>query len=180
MRLGNAVIALLLISIISKLTEGKSILEGVQNNYTTGLLTSPWLKKAMNHGPRPRPLAAGACRGHVERDYIHLQLECGVVETDVLMSLRICPFTWRCCRGFCVNVNGSPFNCGRCGNRCPWRVRCVYGMCGYAQPFPPHPFPGPPMPHPPFPFPPRPPKPWPPHPPTHPGEDQPPSIKKLN
>ncbi|KAH8494075.1 hypothetical protein H0E87_020732 [Populus deltoides] len=41
----------------------------------------------MNHDPRPRPQGAGACRGDVERDYIHLQLECGVVETIELMSL---------------------------------------------------------------------------------------------
>ncbi|CAB4278031.1 unnamed protein product [Prunus armeniaca] len=66
---------------------------------------------------------------------------------------------WQCCRGFCVNTNISPFNCGRCGNRCPFGVLCLYGLCGYAQPtLPPWPCP----PWPPFPFPPK--RPWPPRP----------------
>ncbi|KAL3612113.1 hypothetical protein D5086_003133 [Populus alba] len=35
------------------------------------------------------PPGAGGRRGYAERDRIHRQLECGVVETNVLMSLRM-------------------------------------------------------------------------------------------
>ncbi|KAJ6893944.1 hypothetical protein NC652_027887 [Populus alba x Populus x berolinensis] len=192
MQLGNPVIAILLVSIISKLTKENSILEGVQNNLTTASSTSisPWLKNAMNHDPRPWPPGCWSmpwtCREGLNPPPARMRCcrnHCVDVSSDVnncgFCGIR-CPFTWQCSRGFSVDTNRSPFNCGRCGKRCPWRVRCVYGMCGYAGPFPPRKLPDPPTPHPPFPFPHRPPKPWPPH---RPGEDRPPStsedLKKL-
>ncbi|KAF9672562.1 hypothetical protein SADUNF_Sadunf11G0055100 [Salix dunnii] len=153
MKLGNiAVIALLVISIVSKLTKGNSILEGVQNNLTTASSTSisPWLKKATNHHPRPWP---PGCRSRpwICREGLHppparmrcCRHQCADVSSDVRhcgFCGNRCPFTWQCCRGLCVDTNCSPFNCGRCGNRCSRGVHCAYGMCGYALPFPtPHP-----------------------------------------
>ncbi|KAJ6770118.1 STIGMA-SPECIFIC STIG1-LIKE PROTEIN 4 [Salix purpurea] len=153
-QLGNiAVIAILVISIVSKLTAGNSILEGVQSNLTTASSTSisPWLKKAMNHHPRPRP---PGCRSTpwICREGLHppparmrcCRHQCADVSSDVSncgFCGKRCPFSWQCCRGLCVDTNCSPFNCGRCGNRCHRRVGCAYGMCGYALPFPipPHP-----------------------------------------
>ncbi|KAL9383586.1 hypothetical protein Peur_023909 [Populus x canadensis] len=134
----------------------------------------------LDHGPQ----GAGACRGDVERDYIYLQIECGVVETIEFMSLQmlitaVSTELYALLLGNVatdsVSTNRSPFNCGRCRKRCPYKVRCVYGMCGYVVPFPPWKLPDPPIPHSPFPFPHRPPKPWPPH---HPGEDQTPSTSE--
>uniref|UniRef100_A0A6N2KJB4 4Fe-4S ferredoxin-type domain-containing protein n=1 Tax=Salix viminalis TaxID=40686 RepID=A0A6N2KJB4_SALVM len=141
-QLGNiAVIAILVISIVSKLTAGNSTLEGVQSNLTTASSTSisPWLKKAMNHHPRPRP---PGCRSTpwICREGLHPP-----------------PARMRCCRHQCADVSSDVSNCGFCGKRCPFfgnvaagvqhrsrlivqmrnrcHDRCAYG-CGYALPFP--------------------------------------------
>ncbi|KAB5534326.1 hypothetical protein DKX38_017412 [Salix brachista] len=95
-QLGNiAVIAILVISIVSKLTAGNSILEGVQSNLTTASSTSisPWLKKAMNHHPRPRP---PGCRSTpwICREGLHPP-----------------PARMRCCRHQCADVSSDVSNC---------------------------------------------------------------------
>ncbi|RHN40687.1 putative stigma-specific protein Stig1 [Medicago truncatula] len=47
---------------------------------------------------------------------------------------RRCPTigNWRCCNGFCANINFDPLNCGGCGRICPIMV-CLMGECRYTK-----------------------------------------------
>ncbi|OJJ45548.1 hypothetical protein ASPZODRAFT_471109 [Penicilliopsis zonata CBS 506.65] len=48
----------------------------------------------------------------------------------------ICDFLWfqchsplTCCNHLCKNLNKDFFDCGACGNKCPWESKCKNGIC---------------------------------------------------
>lgn len=115
------------------------------------------------------PPGAGVRRGYAERNCIPLQLECGVVETNVLMSLRmlVTAVSAELDAGLLGNVaTGSAliqiaarFIVAGAGIDAPGRSGVFMGCVDTLSHFPQYHFPDPPMTH-------------------HPGEVQPPSISE--